>query len=252
MKDIEALLNELKGYGAIGLRADMSSEICTKEELLCFKGLSLRAGFNLTVKVGGCDAITDIYFAKQSGAQNLIAPMCETFYSVEKFVNACKYVYQNLSDVNLYINIETVVSYNNLDSILSSPYMNFIKGIVVGRDDMAQSFNIPLEEINSDKMLKIVSEISHKVDFAGKEFIVGGGIRPQSVSFLSEIQKIYLTKYETRRIIFDGSGILNKNSHDGIKKALEFETMWLKYRNDNILSDLPNTEKRIKELNLSL
>jgi len=252
MKDIEALLNELKGYGAIGLRADMSSEICTKEELLCFKGLSLRAGFNLTVKVGGCDAITDIYFAKQSGAQNLITPMCETPYSVEKFVNACKYVYQKLSDVNLYINIETVTSYNNLDSILSSPFMNYIKGIVLGRDDMAQSFDIPLDEINSVKMLEIVSDIAQKVCLSGKEFIIGGGIRPQAVSFLNEIQKIYLTKYETRRIIFGGNEILKSNSDVGIKKAVEFETMWLKYRNDNINPDLLNTEKRILELNLSL
>ena len=253
MKDIEAILKELKQhFGVIGLRADMSSEICTPEELLCFKELSMRLGLEFTVKIGGCDAITDVFFAKRSDAQNLIAPMCETPYSVEKFVNACKYVYQDLNAINLYINIETATSYNNLDSILSSPYMENIKGIVLGRDDMAQSFGIPSEEINSGRMLELTKNIAQKVSLSGKEFVVGGGIRPKSETFLGKIYQTYLTKFETRRIIFDGSEILNENFLEGIKKAVEFEKMWLKYRNDNINPDFKNTEKRIRELNLSL
>lgn len=253
MENIRIFIRELKEqFGVVSLRADMSSEISSVEELQILKGLSFEVGLDLTVKVGGCDAITDISIAKESGANCLIAPMVETEYALQKFVNACNYVYDDLDKINLYINIETGTSYNNLNSILSSPYMKFIKGVVVGRDDMAKSLNIPLEYINSDKMLEITKNIAEKTRRFNKDFIVGGGIRPQSAEFINSVKNIYLTKYETRRIVFDGSEILKSNANLGIKKAVEFEKIWLAYRNSNIKSDLINTEKRIQELNFSL
>ena len=250
MKDIQILIRELKEkYGVVALRADMASEVTTVAQLRELKRLSVGVGLNLTVKVGGCDAMTDIYIAKEAGATSIIVPMIETEYSLRKFVDACKSVYgENLKDVNLYINIETITSYNNLENILSSSQTDFIKGIVLGRDDMAKSFGISLKNINSESMLNIVKIVSKKVAEHKKDFVVGGGIRPQTTHFLRLLKEEYLSNYETRRIVFDSDAILGTNSEEGLKKAVEFEIMWLKYcQKLNYINNF-YAQKRIEEL----
>ena len=231
MNDIQELIKELKEqYGVVALRADMASEVTAVAQLKELKQLSSVTGLNFTVKVGGCDALTDIYIAKEAGATSLIAPMIETEYSLQKFVDACKSVYgDNLKNINLYINIETITAYNNLENILSCSDMDYVKGIVLGRDDMAKSFGMFLNNINSESMLNIVKIVSKKVAEYKKDFIVGGGIRPQTTAFLKSVKDEYLSNYETRRIVFDSDAILSPNSETGLKKAIEFEIMWLKY-----------------------
>ncbi len=250
MKNIKILIKQLKEkYGVVALRADMASEVTTVAQLRELKQLSADIGLNLTVKVGGCDALTDIYIAKEIGATSIIAPMIETEYSLQKFVDGCKIVYgENLKDVNLYINIETITSYNNLENILSSSQTDFIKGIVLGRDDMAKSFGISLNNINSESMLNIVKIVSKKVADYKKDFVVGGGIRPQTTTFLRLLKEEYLSNYETRRIVFDTDAILGTNSEEGLKKAVEFEIMWLKYcQKLNYINNF-YAQKRIEEL----
>ena len=252
MKDIKILLKELKEqYGAIALRADMASEVTSFAQLCEFKDLSEDADLNFTVKVGGCDALTDIHIAKEVGATSIIAPMIESEYSLQKFVSASKSIYgENLRDVNLYINIETITAYNNLENILSSTQMNFIKGIVLGRDDMAKSFGISLNNINSESMLNVVKIVSGKVEECKKDFVVGGGIRPQTAAFLKSVKEEYLSNYETRRIVFDSDAISSTNSEEGLKRAVEFEIMWLKYcQKSNYIDDF-YAKKRIEKLSV--
>ncbi len=252
MNDIKELIKELKEqYGVVALRADMASEVTTFAQLKELKLLSTDIGLNFTIKVGGCDALTDIYIAKEAGATSLIAPMIETEYSLKKFVDACKSVYDDsLKVINLYINIETITAYNNLENILSCSDMDYIKGIILGRDDMTKSFGMFLNNINSESMLNIVKIVSKKVAEHKKDFVVGGGIRPQTTAFLKSVKDEYLSNYETRRIVFDSDAILNTNSETGIKKAVEFEIMWLKYcKKKNYINNF-YAQKRIEELSV--
>ena len=61
-----------------------------------------------------------------------------------------------------------------------------------------------------------------------KEFVVGGGVSAQSVPFFEKLP--YLTRFETRKVIFDAKKALIDASavEEGISKALEFEVMWIK------------------------
>lgn len=252
MNDIKELIKELKEqYGVVALRADMASEVTTFAQLKELKQLSSDIGLNFTVKVGGCDALTDIYIAKEAGATSLIAPMIETEYSLQKFLDACKSVYgESLKDVNLYINIETITAYNNLEKILSCSAMDYVRGIVLGRDDMAKSFGMFLDNINSESMLNIVKIVSKKVAEHKKDFIVGGGIRSQTTAFLKSVKDEYLSNYETRRIVFYSDSILSPNSEEGLQRAVEFEIMWLKYcKKMNYISNF-YAQKRIEELSV--
>lgn len=244
----ETINSEFKNkYRIASLRVDMAAEAVSDNELEYMKNLSNNLDVGLTVKIGGCDAVTDIYYAKKYGATAIISPMIESDYALKKFVDACIKVYSNeLKNINLFINIETATAYNNLDLILKSAYIQYITGIVLGRDDMAISSNIELKNINSDKMLIITKNIAEKVFNNQKKFIVGGGIRPDSIFFLKQIPISQISFYETRRIVFEAGALQSKNARDGIKKALEFEIKCL-----NTISEF-NNQDRIKDLKFYL
>ena len=220
---INDLLDTLKNrFNATSLRIDLAAEIYTNNDLDNLCSYANNNDLTITIKIGGCDSASEIYLAKKYCAKSIIAPMIESSYALKKFVYACKKIYSDteLQNINLYPNIETITAYNNIDKILSIPEIQYINGIVLGRDDMAGSMN--LKNINSEKMLEIAKTLSEKAKEYNIDFIVGGGIRPNAVEFLKNLSDI--KHYETRMIVFDGNNI----SNNAIIKAIEFEIEFLK------------------------
>lgn len=251
MNELKQVLKKLKNYGICGIRTDMASEVVSEEEFVTFKQFCTDFDLKYNIKIGGCDALTDIYAAKNGGADTIICPMIETDYALQKFVDNCKQVYEDLNKINLLINIETICAYNNLDSILASKFMKFINGIVLGRDDMTKSLSLDIAEINSDKIFDIAVNISNKVNKYGKSFTVGGGIRPQAVEFLKRFNCKNFKNYETRRIVFDANMIhsMDKtNCRESIAKAIEFEINWLEYTLSKQHTNKTHIQNRIEFL----
>ena len=233
MNDLSFLLSELNNkYNAVSLRCDIAAEIYTDYDIKILCDLAQKNNFPLTIKIGGCDSMLELHYAKKYGASSIIAPMIETPYALKKFVDNCRKIYSDseIKNINLYPNIETITAYNNINEILSIPEVGYIKGIVLGRDDMADS--IGTTNINSDKMLEISNNIFSIASKYNIDFIIWGGIRPNAVDFLNKLPKIKY--YETRMIVFDGNYI----SEEGIKKAIEFEIKWLKRK--QIKNDFDN------------
>ena len=252
MNKLKQRLKELKNYGVVGIRTDMASEVVSEQEFTIFKQLSEDLGLKYVVKIGGCDALTDIYQAKKYGADSIISPMIESKYAVQKFVDNCKKIYSDLDQVNLSINIESINAYDNLGPILTCEDMKFINGIVLGRDDMVTSLSLNMDDINSDKIFNIAVNISNKVHEYGKSFTIGGGVRPQALHFLKAFNGQSFTNYETRRIIFDANALSKNNFTEGVTKAIEFEIKWLEYIEANKLLDINYTQNRIESLKNSL
>ena len=253
MNELRQILKELKeNYGICGIRTDMASEIVPKQEFVMFRQFCDEFELKYNIKIGGCDASTDISLAKNAGVNSIICPMVETEYAVQKFVNNCKRIYNNLDQVDLLINIETINAYNNLDSILASESMKSIRGIVLGRDDMASSLSLNMDDVNSDKIFNIAVNISNKGHEYGKSFTIGGGVRPQAIHFLKAFNGQSFTNYETRRVVFDSRALNKNNFTEGVTKAIEFEIKWLEYIEANKLLDINFTQNRIESLKNSL
>ena len=243
MNELKQILTELKqNYGIIALRTDMASEAVCDEEFVLFKNFCRNFNLQYTIKIGGCDALTDIYKANNAGADCIIAPMIETKYALQKFISNCRQVYNDLQQVNLLINIETATAYRNIDSICECEDMKYIKGLVLGRDDMAKSLSDG--DVNSDKISDIAFDIAQKANIYGKSFTVGGGVRPQCIDFLKRFDGYGYINCETRRVVFP-SVITNS---EVLQKALQFEIKWLEYLNLKKLSNEKLTQNRINIL----
>ncbi len=244
------ILEDLRfNHYTTSVKAEFETEGASCEEIHRLKDMAGK--LPLTIKIGGCEAITDMKLAKELGAKSIVAPMIETPYALKKFVNAANTIFSR--DVNLYINIETITGYKNLEDICSCEAFKSITGVILGRGDMLASMDDPDES----RLLEIAKNMSEKMQSLNKEYIIGGNVSAEIISFLSDLP--YFTGYETRKIIFDTRElIVEYASYEGIVKALEFEISWLKDKIKSgtyTISDVQRIkilEKRINNSKLAL
>ena len=245
-KIVDTLKDLKENYNVLGIKAEFEAEGTRLEEALRLKDIVSRVGLELTIKIGGCEAIKDMFDAKVIGVDSIVAPMIETPYAMQKFVEAIRKVFADEIHTRFFINLETITGFKNIDAILSSPYFSDIVGCTLGRTDMAGSMNLGRNDVNSDEILQIAQTLSTKMQKAGKMMIVGGGLSANSLPFFEKLP--HISKFETRKVIFDAPKALANNAEKGILKAFEFEFMWLKNKQNFYNAILQEDAKRIELL----
>ena len=228
---MEKLLNYLSdlktNFNAIGLKAEFETEGASFDDICLLKELSTKSGLPLSVKIGGCGDIRSLIDTQRIKANTIVAPMIESPYALQKFVESYKQVYENSSEKpNLYINIETIEAINNLNLIFESEYMRDICGIVLGRGDLAQSLDIT---VDNKKIEDIIQLMIAKTKNYGKKLIIGGKISPENIEHFNNTG---ISGIETRKIIFKPP--VNK---EGIIRAIEFEIKWLENKSEQTNTD---------------
>ena len=234
-KMVNTLMDLKENHHISGVKAEFEAEGTRIEEALRLKEIVTRAGLELTIKIGGCEAIKDMFEARTIGVNTVVAPMIETEYAMKKYVGALQFVFpqEERQDIKFLINIETVTGFQNLDKILNSPSFKYIDGVVLGRVDMCGSLGLSRDDINTEKIFEIADSISSKVQRLGKDMVIGGGVSADSIPFFNRLKKNALTRFETRKIIFDAQkALLDPNADKGILKAVGFELMWLRNKRE--------------------
>jgi len=194
---------------------------------------------DVTMKVGGAEAISDIRFAYNIGCVGCVAPMIESPYALHKFISTIHRF--NFNFKNLYINIESEQAYENIESILNSRDAKYLNGIVLGRSDFIQSFGKPKNEVNSDDCLKMAMKIFKLAKLKNLTTLMGGNINTGSFDFIKKLYDEKLLDYvETRNVKVKLSDKFLNDYHNNISKMLDFEVSFLKdkYQTLDILSDL--------------
>jgi len=229
MKMID-LLKELKDeYGVIEVKAEYENEGSRTDELTRLKDVVSAADLPVIIKIGGVEAITDIYNAIILGAQGIVAPMAETKFAVSKFINGVKnfVAIDNQETIDFAINIETITSYNNIDEILSYEDISLLTGVTIGRVDFTGSMGKDRDFANSQEMFQYCVNVFTKCRKKNLKCALGGAITIESVGFIKNLIDLnLLDKYETRKIVYDKSAI--NTIEDGILHGVEFELLWLK------------------------
>lgn len=255
-KMVKMLIDLKNNHYLLGVKAEFEAEGTRIDEALRLKDIVNKAGLDFTIKIGGCEALKDMHEAKLIGVDSIVAPMIESSYALIKYLNAIKSVFSQseIDDMRFFINVETVTGANVLEDILRADTHNYITGVVLGRTDMAGSLDLEREDVDSDKILNIAQSFSKTIKNYNKEFIIGGGVSPHSISFFKQVP--YISKFETRKLIFDANNAINNvNEEETILKAVAFELMWIKnkqnlYRTiyEEDLSRLNMFERKYKDV----
>ena len=251
-KEMLEILHNLKKNGAVAVKAEFEAEGTRTEELLRLLELSKRANLGFGLKIGGCEAVRDLIEAKQFGVDYIIAPMIETSYAMKKYIAAKNKVFSSdeQEDVDFLVNIETHTGLINSNKIIDmASRKNNIDGIVFGRVDFVDSQGIALDSINEDNVTDSCIEIANKCRKNNLDFVVGGGVSDISIDPLKKIKKNHLSRFETRKIIFQAEALNKKEIKDALLKAVHFELLWLLNKRKFYSLITTEDDKRLKMLN---
>lgn len=251
LKMVDALKDLKENHHVVGIKAEFEAEGTRLEEALRLKEVVTRAGLDLTIKIGGCEAIKDMYDARTIGVNSIVAPMIESPYAVKKYLQAVKMAFpaEERETTKFLINIETKYGFEYLDEILSADFAKDLTGIVMGRTDMTGSLGMSKDDINHEIIFDYAEKIAEKTLKYGKEMVIGGGVSAMSLPFFRRLPQGALNRFETRKVIFDAQKALqDSNADKGILKAVGFELMWIKNK-QNFYSAISNEDnKRIAVL----
>ncbi|MFL2980695.1 MAG: aldolase/citrate lyase family protein [Methylophilaceae bacterium] len=251
-KEMLEILNNLRKSGAIAVKAEFEAEGTRTEELLRLIELSRRANIGIGLKIGGCEAVRDLIEAKQFGVDYVIAPMVETPYAIEKYIEAKNKVFSQdeREDVDFLVNIETQTGFNNSDQMIKvASSKNGIDGIVFGRVDFVGSQGLPLDSINEDNVTNSCIKIANQCKKNKLDFVVGGGVSDISIKPLSLIKENHLTRFETRKIIFEANALNKEEIKKALLNAVHFELLWLLNKRKFYSLITGEDNKRLKMLN---
>lgn len=219
-------------YGVVAIKAEFEAEGTRPDELLRLLELTWRADLKFALKIGGCEAVSDLHASKLYGADYIIAPMVETPYALSKFVDASSKVYGAERDgTQMLFNLETETTLGNLDAMLPLA-AGEVDGIVFGRVDFTLSRGLPRGAINDRAITDAVLRVAEACADRGLELVVGGSVAVEAAPALREIRAVRLDRFETRKVVFDGAAVENADFEAGIANAVAFELDWLKNKRD--------------------
>tara|TARA_B110000902_G_C14271921_1_gene573508 strand:+ start:489 stop:1235 length:747 start_codon:yes stop_codon:yes gene_type:complete len=248
---MENAIKKLIECGMLGIKTSFEDEGQTFDKIIKLRDITTKNGLKLVIKIGGCEAKSDVKMAEKLLCDQIISPMVESKYAVKKF---------KLIDTKLPkgINLETNIACSNVDDILKeSDDMNFF---VIGRVDLVGSLYKDRSIINDKEIYDICFSVFTKIrkKYGNNVKIgMGGSINKNSLKFIKDLYENGLLDYvETRFIIFDVETLL-QNYNKGIYNANVFEVQWLQYQNMIDSQDInlrKNREimisKRIAEFNM--
>lgn len=230
------LIHDLKvlkhSHGVVGIKQSFEDEGVILDDVITMRRITELAGLELYIKIGGCEAKSDIQFCERIGVDVIIAPMIETEFAMQKYMEATQD-----SKMRLYFVCETKTSHNNIEKIILASN-NRLSGIVIGRSDYCKSFKLSKMDVNSNPVQMEITNLLKRID-ALLPFIsttMGGNISVESIPFIIALEeKKLLNKIETRNVVID----LSKTSviRDSIQESLNFEIKWLKYKAQNYLEN---------------
>lgn len=247
------ILDELaREYGVVSVKAEFEAEGTRDDEMLRLLDVASTAGLGLTLKVGGCEAIRDLYSSKQFGARYVVAPMIESPYALQKYVGAIRTVYSpdEIHSVDFLFNVETFHGLSAFPEMLTSIRKSHpeIGGVVFGRVDYVGSLGLERDEVVSDHVTDSIREVATGCKSIGLDLVVGGGVSSDSLRALAMIAEVHLSRFETRKVVFPGASISGPTISQGLLLAVKFELLWLENKQSYYARIAAEDQKRIDML----
>lgn len=215
-------------HGVVAVKAEFEAEGTRPDELLRLLEIAQRAGVKVAIKIGGCEAVSDLLSTKLYGVDYVIAPMVETAYALSKFIDAKNKTHgPDEQRTQFLFNLETETTLGNLDEMLPLARTG-VDGVVFGRVDFTLSRKMSRDAVNDRSITDAVLKVAKACAENDMELVVGGSVSTAAINILREIHAVRLDRFETRKLVFDGDAITHPSIVGGINIAVDFELEWLK------------------------
>ena len=226
---VQTLLELKEKFGVFEIKAEFEAEGSGMDEMMRLKDVTAAANLPIILKLGGVEAVTDIYVALQIGVAGIVAPMAETAFALSKYTNMVEKIVpaDNASDIEFAFNLETITGVKNLDEMLALPNLRVLQGMTIGRVDLTGSMGLDRASVDSEEIFKISRTAFVGARAKGLKTAMGGAISTKSIEFLNRLYSDgLLDKFETRKVVFPAASV--KYGDPAFLKAIFFELSWLK------------------------
>jgi hypothetical protein len=251
MRMLDILKHLRDEYGAVSVKAEFEAEGTRTDELLRLIDIARRADLMVSLKIGGCEAVRDMIESKQFGVDYIIAPMVETPYALSKYIQAKNKAYtaEQQEFTKFLFNLETITTFNALPHLIElAQGENGVQGIVFGRVDFVGSLGQTRSAIDAATTTDYVVKTAEALKKTKLDLVVGGAVAIDSLPELRKIHATYLTRFETRKVVFASSALENPRMADGLKQTVHFELLWLENKRDFYAGIEKEDADRIKML----
>jgi hypothetical protein len=103
---------------------------------------------------------------------------------------------------------------------------------VFGRVDFAGSLGESRDTINTGKITDYVVQAATKTKDAGLDFVMGGAVSSDALDVIRQVADVHLTRFETRKVVFNGGAGTIDSIEEGLVNAVHFEMLWLINKRD--------------------
>ena len=236
-------------FGVVAVKAEFEAEGTRPDEFLRLTEIANKAGLDIALKIGGCEAVSDLLASKLYGVNYIIAPMVETPYALKKYVESKLKVYNSdeALDTKFLFNLETEYTLKNFEDMAPIAKSSNL-GVVFGRVDFTLSRNLPRGSVNEDQITQAVLSVAEVCAKQDIELVVGGSVSVDAIEQLKAFRAVRLDRFETRKVIFDGAAATASNLRQGILNAVDFELTWLKNKRAYYQNSADEDLKRIEML----
>lgn len=223
----------------VSLKGEFEAEGLSREDVAVEVIYARRRGVDYLVKIGGCEAKSDIDYLRRLGVTSVVAPMIESGFAMRKYME----MLPERGFDHVGVTVETFHAVDRIEELLDAGTR--LTNVTVGRSDLTASFGG--SSVDSEETLSRVRRVAEAVRARGLEMTMGGGINVRTRDALRADPELagLIACVETRKAVMRTDRFLV----DGVlESAIDLELELLELRTGPLAGALARSSQRIEQL----
>ncbi len=204
----------MKLANIVSLKGEFEAEGLSRDVVAAESAFAARNGLGYLVKIGGCEAKSDMRYLLQVGIRSIVAPMIESPFAMKK--------YQEMLPEGGFdhvgVTIETVDAVRRIDEILDAGVK--LTEVTVGRTDLTASYGGT--GVDSDQTIEMVKKVARAARKRGLKTTMGGSVNKLTRELLARDEELrdLIACVETRKCVMPVDKFV---SNGALEAAFEVE-----------------------------
>ncbi len=188
------------------LKGEFEAEGLSRDALAAEAALAARHGLSYLVKIGGCEAKSDMHFLMLQGIRNIVAPMIESPFAMTKY----QAMLPDGAFDKVGVTIETIDAVRRIDDILDAGLK--LTEVTVGRTDLTASFDGL--SVESDETIALTKTVVRAARKRGLGTTMGGSVSKKTAELLRRDDELraLIDCVETRKCVMSVAEFVDGNA----------------------------------------